>query len=189
MSQAIVYLSRRNLLTLLSKLDRKAEGEVTECTIVKCRQPKDDAPFNQTMKELRVVAIEDDAYYGAQNRHSGEMHPKEEGVLATIKAQAALIADLERQIAALDSQVAELGRLSEQLRIDAARKRLEELWDSHGTCDSCGWHAALYEHNVSDADILEALTTDKGILHLSCKNKDDEDRYSHRGVKIFIGTE
>jgi hypothetical protein len=30
-----VFLSRRNLLTLLSKLDRKALGQETECAVIK----------------------------------------------------------------------------------------------------------------------------------------------------------
>src|SRR5689334_9420066 len=30
------FLSRRNLQTLISKLDRKARGEATDCTIFKC---------------------------------------------------------------------------------------------------------------------------------------------------------
>ena len=56
-----VYLSRRNLLTLLSKLDRASMGEETFKALVKCdnRHPK----YPQTMPELEVVAIEDAEYY------------------------------------------------------------------------------------------------------------------------------
>jgi hypothetical protein len=69
-----VYLSRRNLLTLLSKLDRLALGEKTECTIIKndTEHPK----YPQTMKAIYVTALEDDEYYS--NRHAGIVHPTDE---------------------------------------------------------------------------------------------------------------
>ncbi len=56
-----VYLSRRNLLTLLSKLDRKVAGQQTKCTLIK----RDNAhsAFRQTMKAIEVVAVEDEEYY------------------------------------------------------------------------------------------------------------------------------
>lgn len=53
---AKVYLTRRNLLTLLSKLDRKGRGERTACTIVKNDNLHDKYP--QTMKRLSVVGVE-----------------------------------------------------------------------------------------------------------------------------------
>lgn len=70
-----LYLSRRNLLTLLSKLDRAAVGMETRCAIIKHRQPDKDAPFNQTIDSVMVIAVEDEAYYGAQQRPAGPMHP------------------------------------------------------------------------------------------------------------------
>ena len=69
-----VYLSRRNLLTLLSKLDRDAAGEDTACTLIKCKQ-KDGTAYNQTMKEIMVIAVQDEDYYTAQNRQAGFVHP------------------------------------------------------------------------------------------------------------------
>ena len=56
-----LYLSRRNLLTLLSKLDRKKNGEMTQCCIIKCdnQHPK----YPQSMDSIAVHAIEDDEYY------------------------------------------------------------------------------------------------------------------------------
>jgi len=51
-----VYLTRRNLLTLLSKLDRKGNGEKTACTIVKADNRHEKYP--QTMKSTTVVAVE-----------------------------------------------------------------------------------------------------------------------------------
>lgn len=73
--------------------------------------------------------------------------------------------------------------------IAAARQRLETKWDAEGDCGSCGWHACLYEHHVSDEDIAHALEFDDGVLHLSCISKDDEDSCAHRGIKIYIGTD
>lgn len=53
---AMVYLTRRNLLTLLSKLDRKGRGEKTACTIVKADNLHEKYP--QSMKRLTVIAVE-----------------------------------------------------------------------------------------------------------------------------------
>lgn len=74
-----VYLSRRNLLTLLSKLDRKAAGEDTACTIVK--NDKTHPKYPQTMASIEVVAIEDDEYY--TGRAPGGVHPMDEPVAIT----------------------------------------------------------------------------------------------------------
>jgi len=65
-----VYLSRRNLLTLLSKLNRRACGQKTECTLVK----NDTAHpvYPQTMKSIEVVAVEDKEYY--KERDAGLVH-------------------------------------------------------------------------------------------------------------------
>lgn len=68
-----IYLSRRNLLALLSKLDRKAGGEATSCTIVKYHNPKD--PFTQSMDSIAVTAVEDEDLY--TNRNAGIMHPSD----------------------------------------------------------------------------------------------------------------
>lgn len=76
-----VYLSRRNLLALLSKLDRQAAGEETHCTIIKNKQPG-KAEYNQTMERILVIAVDDDEYYGSQQRPAGEMHPADEKNLA-----------------------------------------------------------------------------------------------------------
>jgi len=69
-----IYLSRRNLMTLLSKLDRQAAGESTSCTVVKYRNPGD--PYIQTMDSIAVTAIPDDEYYVA--RQPGPMHQRDE---------------------------------------------------------------------------------------------------------------
>lgn len=68
-----VYLSRRNLLTLLSKLDRKRLGEQTSCTIVK----KDTlhATHPQSHPLVEVMAVEDSEYYA--DREPGAVLPKD----------------------------------------------------------------------------------------------------------------
>lgn len=68
-----VYLSRRNLLTLLSKLDRKAAGEETACTLIKTDNTHEKYP--QSMSRIEVTAIEDDEYYAS--RLPGEVHPSD----------------------------------------------------------------------------------------------------------------
>lgn len=80
-----LFLSRRNLEVLLSKLDRKAAGEETLCTIFKVQNDK--PRYRQTMKFVAVVAVDDDAYYGALDREAGEMLPAdEERILAFQRA-------------------------------------------------------------------------------------------------------
>lgn len=71
--------------------------------------------------------------------------------------------------------------------IAAARAELERRWDQEGECGSCGWHAALYEHDVTDDDLAEALT-DGGRLELGCRNYEYGDPYGHRGVVIVLQT-
>jgi len=75
--QPQVYLSRSNLLTLLSKLDRQKNGESTQCTIIKCdnKHPK----YPQTMAEIRVTALEDEEYY--TDRLRAFVHPKDDPAL------------------------------------------------------------------------------------------------------------
>lgn len=71
-----VYLSRRNLLTLLSKLDRDAAGGATTCTLIKVKQST--PAYQQTMKQIAVIAVQDDEYYASQHRPSSGMHPDDE---------------------------------------------------------------------------------------------------------------
>ena len=82
MTQPKVFLSRRNLLVLLSKLDRRAGGDATACTIIKYRG---SSPENQqTMAAIEVVAVEDAEYYESQERAAGDMHPLDEAALPPI---------------------------------------------------------------------------------------------------------
>ena len=68
-----LFLSRRNLQVLLSKLDRKQAGDQTHCAIIKRQGPSNN--FRQTAPVVVVAAVEDDEYYGAQDRPAGDMHP------------------------------------------------------------------------------------------------------------------
>jgi hypothetical protein len=63
-----VYLTRRNLITLLSKLDRQAAGEFTTCTLVK--QDTKHALYPCT-DVIAVTAVEDADYY--TDREPGEV--------------------------------------------------------------------------------------------------------------------
>lgn len=56
-----IYLSRRNLLTLLSKLDRKKAGEETLCSITK--HDNKHPVYAQSMDACLVTALEDEEYY------------------------------------------------------------------------------------------------------------------------------
>lgn len=68
-----LYLSRRNLETLLSKLDRQKNGEQTFCTI---KKPKDTDGKYPNTAAFTVVAVENDEYYS--HRPAGEVHPADE---------------------------------------------------------------------------------------------------------------
>lgn len=70
-----IYLTRRNLLTLLSKLDRvKNCDDESACTIIKNDNVHPKYP--QTMKSIRVTALEDEDYYTF--REAGGVHPSDE---------------------------------------------------------------------------------------------------------------
>lgn len=64
-----VYLSRRNLQTLLNKLDRVKAGEHSFCTIIK--NDKTHPKYPQTTDEIMITAVEDDDYY--KDRNPGEI--------------------------------------------------------------------------------------------------------------------
>jgi hypothetical protein len=68
-----LYLTRRNLLTLLSKLDRRAEGEHTKCTLVKCDMIHPKYPSSDV---IYVTAVEDADYY--IDRKAGVVYPADE---------------------------------------------------------------------------------------------------------------
>ena len=77
MKQHQIYLSRRNLLVLLSKLDRLETGDETACAIVKYANPSD--PYCNTIDQVMVIAVPDEKFY--TNRSPGIMHPADEAKL------------------------------------------------------------------------------------------------------------
>ena len=72
-----IYLSRRNLLVLLSKLDRLENGDETACAIIKTANPSD--PYCNTIDQVVVTAVADEEFYA--NRQPGVMHPLDEANL------------------------------------------------------------------------------------------------------------
>jgi hypothetical protein len=76
-----VYLSRRNLLSLLSKLDRVKAGESSTCTLIKSDNVHPVYP--QTMPEIEVVAVEDEDYY--IDRSPGAVYHRDLPALMTLQ--------------------------------------------------------------------------------------------------------
>lgn len=72
----LLYLSRRNLQTLINKLDRQVKGEATACTICKYKNADDPAEFAQSFDSVMVIAVEDEEYYS--NRDAGAVHPADD---------------------------------------------------------------------------------------------------------------
>jgi hypothetical protein len=68
-----IYLSRRNLMTLLEKLDHVKSGGTSACAIIKRdnKHPK----YPQTMPSIIVTALEDEEYY--THRPPGDVADKE----------------------------------------------------------------------------------------------------------------
>ena len=62
-----------------------------------------------------------------------------------------------------------------------AKKIIEERWSDSGMCQSCGWHGCLYEHNLSDMEIIE----EKKLIILKCISKDADKPWKHKGVYIY----
>lgn len=77
MKQHTLYLSRRNLIALLSKLDRQEAGDETACAIIKYANPAD--PYCNTIDQVTVIAVADEKFY--TNRQPGVMHPLDEARL------------------------------------------------------------------------------------------------------------
>jgi hypothetical protein len=60
---------------------------------------------------------------------------------------------------------------------------LEKYWDQQGSCNSCSWHASLWEHEPE----WEDWDKDMGCFHFFCRNSDYPDEaIDHRGVYIYI---
>lgn len=56
-----VFLSRRNLTTLLKKLDRVKQGEDSFCTLIK--SDTNNGIYSQNFPRIAVTAVEDEDYY------------------------------------------------------------------------------------------------------------------------------
>lgn len=69
------------------------------------------------------------------------------------------------------------------MTIEEAIELVRRKWNDQGACASCGWHAALEEYG----DLRQAIDIDEARhrVELSCLS-DDEDAYSHRGVRIYF---
>jgi hypothetical protein len=76
----MLYLSKRNLQTLLNKLERAEKGEATHCTIIKHHNPND--PYINT-SSVMVVALPDEVLYA--NRQAGAMHPADDPAIKAVK--------------------------------------------------------------------------------------------------------
>ena len=68
--------------------------------------------------------------------------------------------------------------------LEEAKAKLAAKWDGEGQCSSCGWHATIGEHEIDDEDILSAINTNRGVLKLSCVNKNGYE--GCRGIKIDL---
>lgn len=68
-----VYLTRKNLTALLSKLDRVKAGEHSARTIIKYDNVHPTYP--QTMEAISVIAVENEDYY--TERTAGSVYHKD----------------------------------------------------------------------------------------------------------------
>ena len=76
-----IYLSKRNLLVLLSKLDRFEKGEETKCAIIKNKCVTD--PYCNTIEQVAIIAVPDEHFY--VNRQPGAMLPVDEQRVKDVK--------------------------------------------------------------------------------------------------------
>lgn len=80
MTSNILYLSKRNLQTLLNKLERFEAGQETQCAIVK--YPNNLDPYSLRIdgvcehEGVMVIAIPDERYY--VGRKAGPMLPQDD---------------------------------------------------------------------------------------------------------------
>jgi len=69
----LVYLSRRNLQTLINKLDRHATGDFNSRTIVKYDTAHPEYPASAA---TIISVVEDEDYY--KDRPPGDMHHQDQ---------------------------------------------------------------------------------------------------------------
>lgn len=70
--ETTLYLSRRNLLALLAKLDRVRAGGASTCKLIKADTKHPKYPCSHV---ARVIAVEDADYYA--EREAGRMHEED----------------------------------------------------------------------------------------------------------------
>ncbi len=69
-TENIIYLSKRNLLSLLSKVSRFESGDETKCTLIKYANPLDPYCMHIAGEDrVAITAIPDNLYYA--NREAG----------------------------------------------------------------------------------------------------------------------
>lgn len=66
-----VCLSRRNLKTLLNKLDRRKESGITAATLIK--NETQEGKYGQYPPSIAIIAVEDDEYYADRKRTPGDV--------------------------------------------------------------------------------------------------------------------
>lgn len=76
MSENRIYLSKRNLLTLLSKVERFERGEETKCSLIKYKNELDPYCLEIGSDSVMVIAIPDEKYYAG--REAGPVHVKDD---------------------------------------------------------------------------------------------------------------
>jgi len=69
-----IYLSKRNLQTLLSKVERFEAGDETACALIKYANHLD--PYCNTIDEVMVIAVPDERFYA--KRSPGAVHHLDE---------------------------------------------------------------------------------------------------------------
>lgn len=77
-----LFLSRRNLLTLLSKLDRVKQGEHSECMLIKFDNTHPAYP--QSMRGCQVKAMEDTEWNPGNTSDKVYLHRKDLEELLTL---------------------------------------------------------------------------------------------------------
>ncbi len=70
----VLYLSRRNLQTLLNKLDRNKTGGESGCTLIK--HDNTHPVYPATMSHCIVAAVEDEEYY--RDRGPGDVFHRDQ---------------------------------------------------------------------------------------------------------------
>ena len=65
------------------------------------------------------------------------------------------------------------------MNTEEAWELAEKHWDESGCCNSCGWHASLYEYDKDDIVICDDR------IELPCISRDADDPSLHRGITIY----